>query len=111
MKIVFKISTIYILIFSVLKKSKFYLGENIAYAITDWITFCHVEENQFIVHCTIVQWKHKGYNPPALTIINSQQILNYGGLSERTNVPQSKKEIGEYTNDLKCLSLKNKKQN
>lgn len=52
---------------------------------------------------SIGQWKYKGSNTPALTIINSQQILTYGGLSKIINTPQSKKEIDEYPNDPKCL--------
>ena len=52
---------------------------------------------------SIGQWKYKGSNAPALTIINSQQILNYGELSKIINTPQSKKEIDEYHNDPKCL--------
>ena len=59
---------------------------------------------------SIGQWKYKGSNTPALTIINSQQILNYGELSKIINTPQSKKEIDEYPNDPKCLfeKLENK---
>lgn len=52
---------------------------------------------------SIGQWKYKGSNTPALTIINSQQILNYGELSKIINTPQSKKEIDEYPNDSKFL--------